>query len=643
MSAGRPDPQAWGVAPGHHHVSGRWVPAPAEGERAALAAMRAESERPPPSATWVVTDDEVVRLPSPATLITEAGERRTVAGVLQSPPLGYHTLEFDDGPVRLIVSPGRCPRPERRAWGWAVQLYATRSSASWGIGDLGDLRRFGEWASARGASIALINPLHAVAPGPRPEASPYFPSSRKWRNPLYLRIEDIAGAGLALTAGEAAALAARGRALNEDRIIDRAKVWELKLVALDRLWTALGQRLPEAAEAWIRAQGASLDTFATFSALAEIHGPDWRRWPDAFWRYDGPAARRFASGAGAARVAFHGWLQWLLDQQLQRAADALPVIGDLAIGSDPGGADAWEWQDVLARGVSVGAPPDEFAPGGQDWGFPPFDPWRLRAAGYQPFVDLVRAALDHTAGVRLDHVAGLFRLYWVPHGADARQGVYVRYPWADLCNILALESHRAGAVVVGEDLGTVEDEARHALAKSGVLSYRVLWFEDRPPSEWPEAALAAVTTHDLPTVAGVCTGADERDRRAIGMAVDGQADAQLLSRLARAAGVAGLAAADVDATDAVDAGDAGDAVDAGATLGEVVLGAYRALAASPCLLVAATLEDALEIEERPNLPGTTVERPNWCLALPQLLETIEGDQRVVELADVLRAARPVLP
>ncbi len=193
----------------------------------------------------------------------------------------------------------------------------------------------------------------------------------------------------------------------------------------------------------------------------------------------------------------------------------------------------------------------------------------------------------------------------------------MRYPWADLCNILALESHRAGAVVVGEDLGTVEDEARHALTETGVMSYRVLWFEDRPPSEWPEAALAAVTTHDLPTVAGVCTGADERDRRAANVAVDPQADAKLAARLAAAAGVAVTAPPD-----------------------EVVLGAYRALAASPSLLVAATLEDVLEVDVRPNLPGTTLERPNWCLALPESLEAIERDGRVDRLAAVLQAARP---
>jgi 4-alpha-glucanotransferase len=240
----------------------------------------------------------------------------------------------------------------------------------------------------------------------------------------------------------------------------------------------------------------------------------------------------------------------------------------------------------------------------------------LRSAGYQPFIELVRASLGHAAGVRIDHVAGLFRLYWVPAGAGAAHGVYVRYPWADLCKIVALESSRAGAVVIGEDLGTVEDEARQALMEAGVLSYRLLWFERRPPSEWPEAALAAVTTHDLPTIAGVRTGADESDRRACGVAVDPAGDTQLEARLTEAAGVR-----------------------ADAPHGEVVLGAYRALAESPCLLVAATLEDALEVEERPNLPGTTVERSNWCLALPEPLEEIERDERVDGLAAVLREAR----
>jgi 4-alpha-glucanotransferase len=463
----------------------------------------------------------------------------------------------------------------------------------------------------------LINPLHAVAPGVLQEPSPYFPSSRRWRNPLYLRVEHVPGAAVALGAG-LAALAEAGRALNSFRLIDRSRVWELKREALTRLW-AVRTADDGAFEQWVTDAGAALTTFATHAALAEEYGGDWRAWPAELRRPSEPAVARFARGPGADRVMFHCWLQWLLDAQLAAAAVELPLVTDLAIGADPGGADAWEWQNVHASGVSVGAPPDDFSPLGQDWGFPPFDPWRLRAAGYGPWIELVRAALTHARGLRIDHVAGLFRQYWVPSAAGPANGVYVRYPWADLCNILALEAHRAGALIVGEDLGTVEPDVRRALADANVLSYRLLWFEDEPPGRWPVAALAAVTTHDLPTVAGAWLGADADDRRAVGATIDDEADDRMRARLAR---VAGVRVGRDSVTDAV-------------------VGGYRALAASPCLLVAVTLEDALEIVERPNLPGTLVDRPNWSLALPLPLEALERDPRLDELAAVMRAARPI--
>ncbi|HWW53179.1 MAG TPA: 4-alpha-glucanotransferase, partial [Acidimicrobiales bacterium] len=394
-----PDPAAWGILHGHQAIGGRWVPAPPAGVAAALSAMHADSAGPPPTRTWVVRADEVVRLPAPAVLVTEEGGRQRVEGALPPVPLGYHRLEFDDGPVRLIVSPGQCPLPAGRGWGWSMQLYATRSSQSWGMGDLADLAVLGRWAASQGASLVLINPLHAVAPGAAQQASPYFPSSRRWRNPLYLRVEDVPGA--AALGPALGVLAEAGQALNWSRLIDRSRVWELKHDALSRIWAARTGDDGRLAR-WVADAGSSLATFATHAALAEEHGSDWREWPAQFRRPGDPAVARFAGGPGADRVMFHGWLQWLLDAQLAAAAAALPIVADLAIGADPGGADAWEWQDVQAGGVTVGAPPDDFSPLGQDWGFPPFDPWRLRSAGYQPWIELVRAALSRAGGLRID-------------------------------------------------------------------------------------------------------------------------------------------------------------------------------------------------------------------------------------------------
>jgi len=317
------------------------------------------------------------------------------------------------------------------------------------------------------------------------------------------------------------------------------------------------------------------------------------------------------------RVAFHAWLQWLLDDQLARAGQALRLVTDLAIGFDGEGADAWAWQDLLAHGVTVGAPPDDFALDGQDWGLPPFVPHRLRAAGYAPFIETVRAGLRHAGGMRIDHVMGLFRLYWVPRGATARDGAYVRYPTDDLLAILALESERAGALVIGEDLGTVEPGVRERLLAERILSTRVVWFESGSPADYPRLAFAAVTTHDLPTVRGLWTGSDLREQTALGMRSNVEGTEALRTQLRELTGLADDAPPDA-----------------------VALAVHRRLAQAPSVLIAATLDDALGVAERPNLPGTTGERrPNWSFALPETLERIESDPRVRAVGDALGGRR----
>jgi 4-alpha-glucanotransferase len=601
-----PDPRAWGIALGHHHVRGDWVPAPAAGVEAALRAMRASGDAPPPAGTWVVRRSDGVHVPWSARLTTEDGECRVVSGWVppEDLPLGYHHLSGPIGDVRLIVSPGSCPQPSR-AWGWAVQLYAARSRASWGIGDLGDLRELARWTVAAGGRVLLVNPLHGVAPTIPQEPSPYYPATRRWRNPSYLRVEDVPQSP--------PDVAARGRALNTDRTIDRDRVWSLKRDALERAWAATTPS--DEFVRWAAHQGEPLAGWSAWAAITETFGPDWRAWPVGLRRPDGRDVEAWVA-AHRDRVWFHSWLQWLLERQLtDAAAEGAALISDLAIGADPSGADAWLWQDVTASGVTVGAPPDEFNVEGQDWGFPPFDPWRLRAAGYEPFVQIVRAAVAGGGGVRIDHVAGLSRLFWVPEGRSPRDGVYVSYPWEDLLNVVALEATRAGAFVVGEDLGTVEPWFREALAQWGVLSYRLLWFEDAPASAWPTGALAAVTTHDLPTVAGVATGADLKARHAIGVAVDDEAEQTVAERLERAVGRPGASEEDA------------------------VVAAYGAVAGTPSLLVTATLEDALGVEERPNMPGTTDQWPNWSLALPQPLEELEEAPRVQRLVTALVTGR----
>ena len=552
----------------------------------------------------------------PGTVVLEDGSELSVDdGLPEDLPLGYHVLRNDEGERRLIVSPGRCHLPEGwRAWGWAVQLYAARSRQSWGIGDLADLRMLtSRSASELGAGFCLVNPLHAVAPTLPQEPSPYYPSSRRFRNPVYLRVEEVPGAdGLGPELDE---LAAQGRALNDDARIDRDKVWRLKLEALELLWRRTGGGGPQFTR-WLERSDGSLADFTAWCAMAERHGPNWREWPEGLRRPGTPEVAAFGA-EHQDRIRFHAWLQWLTDRQLRETSADLAVIQDLPIGVNPNGADAWAWQDVLADGATVGAPPDEFNSQGQDWGLPPFVPWRLRQAGYQPLIDTIRSTMASAGGLRVDHVMGLFRLWWIPGGAGAAEGGYVRYPHDELLDIVALESTRAEAPVVGEDLGTVEDLVREAMAERNILSYRLLWFESDDPATWPPQSMAAVTTHDLPTVVGLWTGSDLDEQRQLGLEPNEESTAEIRDRLATACEL------DDDA--------AGD---------EVVRAAHELLARAPSVLLTATLDDVLAVPDRPNVPGADDQRDNWSLALPLALDDLLDQPLARDVAGILGRAVP---
>jgi 4-alpha-glucanotransferase len=392
----------------------------------------------------------------------------------------------------------RCVVPGERLLGLAVQVYSLWSEASAGIGDLGDVE---ELARASGADFLLLSPLHAPLPGEPQEPSPYFPSSRQYRNPLHLRVD-----GVRLPNDPAAR-------------IDR--------------------------DAVARAKFAALETeFAAFTG------------DPAFDRYcseQGEDLKNYAFFVDPSRVQFHQWVQWRIDAQLRAAATAgAGLIHDVAVGFDPAGADASMWGDLLAPGMHIGAPPDEFNRAGQDWGLPPFVPDRLSAVGYRPISAALDAAAAHGIGLRIDHVMGLFRLYWIPDGASPEDGVYVRYPAAELLDLVASVSQRNGVFVIGEDLGTVEPGVREALAARGILSYKVMRFETDPPPAWPRLSLAAATTHDLATT--VASRAN-------------------------------------------------------------VTGVHARLRAAASVLVSFTAEDVLEMTEQPNKPGSD-DPWNWSRRLP---------------------------
>ena len=598
---------AWGVETGYEDFKEEWHDTPIETIERVLETMGAESDAPPPSPVTIVRSGDGSPVEAVEVWTEDGGSVKVVGGRLpRDLPPGYHRLVDRDGSTRdLIVSPGHCFLPDDLyEWGWGIQLHSLLSNESWGIGDLADLGRFGRWSARTGAGMTMLNPLHAPNPGPEPQPSPYFPSSRCFRNPLYLAIEKIPGASEADVDIER--LRKESAELGPEDRIDRAGVWSLKLEALEMLWE---RRTPDPQRIGGKADPLAT-THATYVTLAERHGADHREWPSGFERPDSPAVAAFRR-EHEDRIAFHRWVQDVLDDQVATAADENPLIHDLAVGVDPAGADAWMFGDVFARDVKVGAPPDEFNTKGQDWGVLAFDPWRLRATGYRAFIETVRASLRHAGGVRVDHVMGLWRLYWVLADGDPSTGAYVRYPNRDLLDILALESHRAGAYVIGEDLGTVEPSVRDEMARRKMLSYRIMWFEDDHPRSYPELALAAITNHDLPTVTGVVTGADLEIQRELEMAPDEDSESQVKERA--------LAVAGVDDDSDVDG---------------IRDGLYEALAQAPCRLVAATLEDALGVAARPNYPGTMAET-NWSVPLPERLEDLESHPGVLAVVEAL--------
>ncbi|HVZ86515.1 MAG TPA: 4-alpha-glucanotransferase [Polyangia bacterium] len=552
------------------------------------------------------------KLAGRADLALEDGSRRTVAGELPADlPFGYHRLYPEGGGEQsLIVAPARCFLPDGlRTWGFAAQVYAARSRASWGIGDLDDLARIGRLTKRLGGEVVMVNPMTAPTPVPPIEPSPYYPSSRRFSNPLFLHVEHVPGWDR-LDAGLRDRLGNAGRALNGDRRIDRNAVFKLKMEALEAIFSGF---YGETGFDWYRdGQGQALVDFSTYCALAERHGKDWRAWPQELRRADSPSVADFRAG-NDRRVAFHAWLQWRLDTQLAAAAETIAVVNDLPIGLDVAGADAWCWQDMLARDVSVGAPPDEFNASGQDWGLTPFIPFRLRAARYRPFIETIRAMLRHAGGLRIDHVMGLFRLFWVPRTLGTKGGSYVRSRADELLAIVALESQRARAFIIGEDLGTVEPGVREKLAEQQMLSYRLLYFEPSEPRYFPELALSSVTTHDLPTIAGLWTGTDAAAQRKIGLDPNDAGTKALRDKLRRLGNLPENASVEA-----------------------VIESTHRAIAAAPSRILLATLDDAVGVPERPNLPGTVDQYPNWSLALDKPLEEIEEMELPRKVAAALR-------
>lgn len=595
-------------------------------ELARLAERDREDALPPTVAVRV--NGQPHPMPGAAMLVSEDGTETAVRDELPAGLApGWYRLHRRDGQhATLVAAPPRVPQTPA-TWGWMLQLYSLRSVRSWGIGDLGDLREFIDWTAAEhGAGAVLLNPLHPPGPTHPVQPSPYTPSSRRFSNPLALRIEDLDAYHRADPDARTEVDALR--VSPHTRRIDHDLVWAAKRAALETLWRFDGRPSP-----LHRTPARSgLGDWATYCALAERHGGRWTRWPEPLRDADGPAVAQ-ARRELAPRIAFHAWVQQQCAEQLRavrntarNAGMTLGVLHDLPVGVDADGADAWALADVFAGGVSVGAPPDNFTPPGQDWGLPPWRPDRLAATGYAAMRDMLRAILSHADGLRIDHVAGLWRLWWIPPGDTPDRGAYVHYDADVMLAVLALEAHRAGAVVVGEDLGTVEPEVTEALAANEMLGSAVSWFtrDQSTPEQpllssgrWPERAAASLSTHDLPTAAGFLRGEHVRARAELGVLDDVAAEQAAAAReraewvaLLRSEGLLASAEADEAA---------------------IVVAMHRFLASTPSRLKLISPHDVIGETRQPNLPGTIDEYPNWRLPLPETFEELRADPRVAEI------------
>ena len=580
-----------------------------------------------------------------AEVLLEDGETRAVelvetADGLRLPAIdvaGYHRLVIGNREIRLAIAPDRCFRvqdaaPGKRIWGAAVQIPALRDHDPTAYGDFGVLGETAQRLAVRGADAVAISPVHALFPADATRFSPYAPSSRLFLNVLF---------------GDPALIGEPLPPQPDPALID----WETAIPERLRLLRGIFARLPDGVrtqvEAYRRQRGKDLERHATFDAL-HAHffasgARGWRDWPDDFHDPAGVAVTAFA-GSHAEDVNFYLFLQWLANGSLaaaQKAASgggmAVGLIADLAVGMDPGGSHAWARPDDVLTGLSLGAPPDLLGPDGQSWGITGFSPQALRRTGFDGFVQTLRASLGNAGGIRIDHALGLRRLWVVPDGVSPAEGAYLTMPMDDLLRLIALESQREQAIVIGEDLGTVPEGLRPAMEQKAMLGMQVLWFEQEkdgsytPPENWRGDAAGMTGTHDLPTVAGWWQGRDidwtwklGRTSRAESEKEDQAKRAEERGTLWRAFEAAGVTQ---------------DAEPGPGETKSVVDAALAYVGNTPCVLAILPMEDVVGLDEQPNLPGTMDEHPNWRRRMPDSTDRLLDRAEVVSRVDLLNAAR----
>jgi 4-alpha-glucanotransferase len=600
--------------------------------------------------------------------------------------LGYYNLTVRAeglvggmvGRMRVIVAPSQCYVPpsleaNQRLWGLALQLYSVSSDRNWGCGDFTDLGRIVEWAGkGLGAGVIGLNPLHALRNTAPYHISPYAPYSRLYLNELYIdleRLPEFFGSEEAQQQFRAPEFQAKLQALRESRRVDYDAIASAKRTMLDLAYRKFlkdayeGEEpnlQPKTARAWllerfIQSEGTPLELYATFQTLEEERrliqskSATWQDWPKQFLT-PGQPVREYAK-RHRKRIRFFQYIQWVASEQLneigrtsEQLAMPIGLYHDLALGADRNGAEAWVYQSVLALGADCGAPPDAFAPEGQNWGLPPINPHALRASGYEMIIQLLRHNFRSGGAIRLDHVMAFCRLFWIPRGRPASEGTYVQYPFEDLLAIVALESTRSKTVVIGEDLGTVPDWVRAQLAKARVLSYRVFYFERgmdggwKSPGDYPVQSLAVATTHDLPTLTGFWSGEDLRVRAELGaFADDGARNRAWDERQRDKWGI--LSALKREGL--LPNGVTEDLATVPAMTADLCQAIHVYLARTPSCIVLANLEDGLGELSQTNLPGTVDSHPNWTRKYAVGVDEILCDERMKQFGAVLRSTRPL--
>ncbi len=600
--------------------------------------------------------------------------------------LGYYTLMIQaeslvgsvPGSMRLIIAPRQCyiPPPleaHQRLWGLALQLYSLPSDRNWGCGDFTDLGRIVEWAGKElGAGVIGLNPLHALRNTAPYHISPYAPYSRLYLNELYIDLDQLPEWHESEEAQQQfldPEFQAALQALRQTRQVDYNAIATAKRTMLDLAYSTFiveaysgeephlqpNSERARRLERFIQSEGTPLELYATFQTLEEERrliqstSTTWHDWPKQFLM-PGQPVHEYAK-RHRKRIRFFQYIQWVAREQLneiQRTAEQLAMpIGlyhDMALGADRNGAEAWIYQSVLALGADCGAPPDSFAPEGQNWGLPPINPHALHSNGYELLIQLLRNNFRSGGAIRLDHVMAFFRLFWIPRGRPASEGTYVHYPFEDLLAIVALESVRSHTLVIGEDLGTVPDWVREQLAKARVLSYRVFYFERhadgamKPPGHYPAQSLAVTTTHDLPTLAGFWSGEDLQVRSRLGAFHDDTAHRQAWEERQR--NKARILNA-LQHERLLPTGVTEDLATAPAMTTELCHAIHLYLARTPAYLVLANLEDGLGELSQTNLPGTIDSHPNWTRKYSIPVDHMLHDERLRQLGAVLHSARPL--